>query len=80
MFVLQQHHILFEEQITPNLSFSFLALFHTNNDYAPWGGSDKRAEGVGSVGWREAMRMLLCNRGGNICPMTAVSGPASPTR
>jgi len=29
-------------QMSPNLSFSFLALFDTNNDYGPWGSSDRR--------------------------------------
>ncbi|CAM9265560.1 unnamed protein product, partial [Bubo scandiacus] len=28
------------------LSFSFLALFHANNDCASWGGSEKRAKGA----------------------------------
>lgn len=46
--------------INLNLSFSFLALFHTNNIYAPWGGSDKRAKGTRAVGWCEAMSMLCC--------------------
>lgn len=49
-----------EEQINPNLSFSFLALFHTNNDYAPRGGSDKRAKGARAMGWCEAMSTFCC--------------------
>lgn len=39
-----------EEKLYTNLSYSFLALFCSSNDYAPWGGSDKRAKGARAVG------------------------------